>query len=356
MIVQAQSLVPTIAAMRSSRSPLSSHVLRWTCFLLLSAGCTNKNVRLNAADVPLERRVRNHTRASLVLDAVAPNGQANRTGFFVGVAISGGGSRSANFSAACMLQLQRIGLLQHVDYISSVSGGSLTAAYYCLSDDQHWNPEQLQRRLSHRFASDLIRHFLLPWNMATTFFTDYDRSDLLAEIFESVLYTDHGRGLTFADLRPDRPRLLINTTDLQSGHRFVFNDETFDDINSDLSRYPIAWACAASAAVPVLLHQVTLRDYSTIFKQYRHFIDGGIADNLGIQTLVELYDAQSQAAATARRRIPMVPSLSSSTPRPASTRGCRIKAISASSNRSNSVPASPAPPCSRGPVRLQCRN
>jgi predicted acylesterase/phospholipase RssA len=272
--------------------------------LLAAIGCTNKNVRLNAANLPLERRIRNHTRASFALDPVGPGDQANRSGFFVGIAISGGGSRSANFSAACMLQLQRIGLLQNVDYISSVSGGSLTAAYYCLSDDQRWNPEQLQRLLSHRFASDLIRHFLMPWNIAITFFTDYDRSDLLAEIFQSTLYTDHGRGLTFADLRRDRPRLLINATDLQSGHRFVFNDETFDEINSDLSRYPIAWACAASAAVPVLLHQVTLRDYSTIFKQYRHFIDGGIADNLGIQTLVEMYDSQTQAAATAHRPPP----------------------------------------------------
>lgn len=256
---------------------------------------------LNAVNVPLERRVLNHTRASMALPAAAgaasrPAGRG-RTGYFVGVAISGGGSRSANFAAACMLQLQRLGLLQKADYISSVSGGSLTAALYCVSDDREWNPESAQRALTYPFASEAIGRWLAPWTAMATWFTDYDRTDIFAGVFQDRLFSREGRALTFADLRADRPRLLINATDLQSGHKFIFCDESFDELNSDLGRYPIAWACAASAAVPVLLHQVTLRDYSTIFKQYRHFIDGGIVDNLGIQSLVEVYDAQTRAAA-----------------------------------------------------------
>ena len=282
---------------------ISCRTLRF-CLLIVFGlpGCTHKNVRLNAGNVPLAQRVLNHTRASTALED--DKRRVSHSGYFVGIAISGGGSRSANFSAAVMLQLERIGLLQKADYVSSVSGGSLTAAYYCLSDDKEWNPERLQKLMSHGFASDLIAKFLMPWTMLTTFFTDYDRSDLLAETFQSTLFSRDGRGLTFADLRADRPRLLINSTDLQSGRKFIFCDDTFDGLNSDLGKFPIAWACAASAAVPVLLHQVTLRDYSTIFKQYRHFIDGGIADNLGIQSLVEVYDSQSQAAVAERRPPP----------------------------------------------------
>ena len=233
------------------------------CFCVLIAflsGCTNKNISLNDGRVPLTQRAHNDTRAATLLPPAKGNPPVSRTGYFVGIAISGGGSRSANFSAACMLQLERIGMLQQVDYISSVSGGSLTAAYYCASDNDHWNPDTVQRALSYSFASDLIRRFLMPWNLAATFFSDYDRSDLIAEIFQEQLFSRNGRGLRYADLRPDRPRLLINATDLQSGHKFVFCNETFDDLNSDLSQYPLAWACAASAAVPVLLHQVTLRD------------------------------------------------------------------------------------------------
>ena len=274
---------------------------------LAMVGCTNKNVPLNPVNVALESRAHNQTRASTGIASIPdmptpargkPGPQpASKTGYFIGVAISGGGSRSANFSAAVMLQLQRIGILQKADYISSVSGGSLTAAYYCAADDRDWNPQTVQQKLTYPFARDLIVKFLSPWYGAAIIFTDYDRSDLLAEVFQRVLFTRNTRRLTFGDLRPDRPHLLINATDLQSGRKFVFCDETFDDLNSNLSRYPLAWACAASAAVPVLLHQVTLRDYSTSFRQYRHFIDGGIADNLGVQTLVEVYDQQNQRAA-----------------------------------------------------------
>src|SRR5690606_9842462 len=118
----------------------------------------------------------------------------------------------------------------------------------------------------------------------------------LSDSFQKKLYTRDGRALTFGDLRPDRPRLLINATDLQSGRRFVFTNEAFDRINSDLSRYPIADAVAASSAVPVLVHHLTVRDFSTIFKQYVHLMDGGIVDNLGIRTLVEMYDQHQESA------------------------------------------------------------
>ena len=284
---------------------------------LIVCGCTNANVPLNGGRVPPERRAENATRAAVFADvrsvlrptappttsesAVTPGPvlgalpPADRDGCFVGLCLSGGGSRSANFSAACMFQLQRVGLLRHVDYISSVSGGSLTAAYYC-THDREWNPKNVQEKLTHSFAGDLLGQVLLPWNQAALLFTDWDRSDILAGSFQQVLYTRDGKGLTYADLRPDRPRLLINATDLQSGRRFVFCNESFDELNSDLSKYPIAYAVAASAAVPIILHPVTLRDYSTDFPQYRHLIDGGVTDNLGLQTLTETYAAQVRLA------------------------------------------------------------
>jgi predicted acylesterase/phospholipase RssA len=282
--------------------------------LLLLAGCSHANVRLNAANVPIESRRPNHTRAALAaridLPMHAQRGDVrvepatgatprdvdpNDDGYFVGLALSGGGSRSANFSAACMFELQRLGLLQRVDYISSVSGGSLTAAFYCSTDDG-WNPQVVQQKLTHAYASDVIAHLLLPWNAVAQTFTSWDRTDLLAKSFERELFTRRGKRLTFADLRPDRPRLLINATDLQSGRRFVFCNESFDGINSDLAKYPLANAVAASAAAPVLMHHVTLRDHSTTFAQYVHLIDGGVNDNLGVVTLIETYYAHVEAA------------------------------------------------------------
>lgn len=259
------------------------------------AGCTSVNVRLNKPQVPIESRVHNSTRAAITPDNSNPSASSRNDGYFVGLALSGGGSRSANFSAACMFELQRLGILQHVDYISSVSGGSLAGAYYCTAR-QDWNPGSVQQALTHSFASDVIFTTFLPWNTLALLLTPWDRSDILADSFQRVLFSSHGRGLTFKDLRPDRPRLLINATDLQSGRKFIFCNETFDELNSDLSRYPIAYAVAASAAVPVLLHHVTLRDYSTVFEQYRHLLDGGINDNLGVTSLVETYATQVRRA------------------------------------------------------------
>jgi hypothetical protein len=291
-------------------------ILKWlrTCLPILwgtlLVGCSNLtyvNRPLNDFDAVVPARQKNHTHAALLRASDAPAAAAQHydgDGWFVGVAISGGGSRSANFSAAVMFELQRLGLLEKVDAISSVSGGSLPAAYYCLAPDDQWNPGNLQRKLTHEFASDMWWQFLMPWNTATLLFSDYDRSDLMAGAFDRTLFWHEGRSLTFGDLRPDRPRLLINATDLQSGHRFVFANESFDAINSDLSKYPIAYACAASSSVPVVLHQVTLRDYSTVFPQYRHFVDGGINDNLGVLSLLETYKADNDAARAAGRPAP----------------------------------------------------
>lgn len=217
-------------------------------------------------------------------------------GFFVGLSLSGGGSRAANFSAACMFQLERLGLLQKVDYISSVSGGSLPAAYYCVFGGE-WNPANVQKKLTQSFATALFAQGSLPWNWAAVTFTDWDRTDILAGIFRDRLYSKDGHELTFGDLRTDRPRLLINSTDLQSGRRFVFANESFDELNSDLGRYPLSYAVAASSALPVILHPVTVRDFSTTYPQYRHLIDGGVTDNLGIETLVDTYAGQRAEAA-----------------------------------------------------------
>src|SRR4029078_3664251 len=51
--------------------------------------------------------------------------------------------------------------------------------------------------------------------------------------------------------------------------------------------------------MPVVMHHVTLRDFSTTFKQYRHLIDGGVVDNLGVQSLVDTYLAHAKPAADA---------------------------------------------------------
>lgn len=102
-----------------------------TC-LLGAGGCDTLYAYKNASLE--EARAREDCRASF--EIVQPRGEKD---VLVILCLSGGGSRAAWFSAATMMRLERvvdrINLLHEVDVISSVSGASLTSAYYCLSRD-----------------------------------------------------------------------------------------------------------------------------------------------------------------------------------------------------------------------------
>jgi NTE family protein len=50
----------------------------------------------------------------------------------IGLALSGGGYRGAAYHLGVLRTLNRLGVLDKVDVISSVSGGSIVAAYYAL--------------------------------------------------------------------------------------------------------------------------------------------------------------------------------------------------------------------------------
>jgi predicted acylesterase/phospholipase RssA len=206
-------------------------------------------------------------------------------GLFVGVAFSGGGLRASNFSAASILELDRAGLMSHVDALSAVSGGALAAGYYCVAPDDQFTPDRVRAHLTYRFTPNLWAQLAYKW--PAMWFGKRDRTDLVIASFRAHLLD--GRDYTFADLRPDRPRLFLNGTDLQTGARFVFCNESFDAIHSDLAKFPLADALAAAVSHPVLLPGITLRNYAEREKRYRHVVDGGVNDDLGVRTLVDHY-------------------------------------------------------------------
>jgi NTE family protein len=222
---------------------------------------------------------------------------------FVGIAISGGGSRAAVFGAAVLEELDRIGFLDHVTTISSVSGGSLPAAYFALNgeiirSDKEWDTFNDLMRTSFRTSATL--KFLLPHNFFLSALTDYDRTDIMSEVFDDVLY----KGQTFGKLGatgPRRPALLINATELtgESGRNFTFSESFFTAINSSLDSFPISKAVAASSAFPGLTYPVTLRIYSerpdqkALSTRYTHLMDGGPSDNLGVISLLAAARANS---------------------------------------------------------------
>lgn len=244
---------------------------------------------------------------------------------FFGVAISGGGSRAAVFSAAVLFELQKYGILQQVDVISSVSGGSYTSALYALSCDDVercpatvegpermvWSEEKVYQRLQRNFVARWFGNWFWPDNIVRYWLTDFNRSQIMAKTLDANLFDNSrlgGEGYRFQDLNPQRPYLIINATDFSNhGQRpyepspflshldrdspcrrtrfFSFTRETFGELGSDLDQYHLADAVVASSAFPAVFNYVTLKDFAKD-GQYVHLLDGGPFDNLGVAALL----------------------------------------------------------------------
>jgi predicted acylesterase/phospholipase RssA len=215
-------------------------------------------------------------------------------GRFIGLAISGGGSRAANFGAAVMLELQQRGLLNQVDVISGVSGGTLPAVYYGLGDKAGpFEEGAVRKTLGYDFQGNWLWRWLLPHNIFRFWLTDFTRSDIMVQVFNAHLT----HTATFADLRP-HPKILLNATVHNDHTRFTFTDDRFVGLQSHLATYRIANAVNASSAFPGAFDDVTLENYSpqdaAVLKplgvepvKYLHLYDGGPIDNLGVQAIVE---------------------------------------------------------------------
>ena len=220
--------------------------------------------------------------------------EAQRDGRFIGLAISGGGSRAAVFGGAMLRELHRLGLLQQVDVLSAVSGGALPAAYYALDGyrDVDFSNGFLER-IGHDFQSDMRGRFLSPGNLLTYWFTDATKSDTVVQVLDEQLF----HNATFADLNPSRPKLLLNATNALTGDPFVISDESFATLSSSLASFSVSRAVYMSAAYPGVFDPVTLPSSEPALHPAVLAYDGGPADNLGIKTLVNLLGKADQRTA-----------------------------------------------------------
>ena len=246
------------------------------------------------------------------------------------LAFSGGGSRAAALSYGVLQGLRdtqvtidgkTVRLLDEVDMITSVSGGSFTAAYYGLHGD----------KIFADFEDDFLRRdYVSEWiyGLASPllWFSNRGRTDIATRIYEERLF----KGATFADLnKRNGPLVLINASDLGGAIRFSFVQEYFDLLCSNIASYPISRAVTASSAVPVMLNPVVLKNHKGCFnpaqnyldeldealikeaklsphlietvqslrtyknrdeRKYIHLVDGGITDNLGLMAFYELVE------------------------------------------------------------------
>jgi Patatin-like phospholipase len=277
----------------------------------------------------------------------------------VGVALSGGGSRAAIFGAASLEALGRLrapgggSVLEHVTYLSSVSGGSVAAAYYAsqkppretpvltpegtLTDDYQAFFTGFTEKVSQDFESALLWRQLLAFRWLN--------SSLAARSLAEVM-AQHLLGLTtFADLaqreaRGDSPQLIINTTLYNSGRRLALTTlppeashyDFYQDLRASMAQrgstaaFPpaflkrweklltltplelgidvcpirLAGAVAASASFPPLVGPITFRVGDEDL--YWHTGDGGLYENQGLESLLFVFLKQLQEK-TARRAL-----------------------------------------------------
>lgn len=263
----------------------------------------------------------------------------------IALAISGGGSRSAVFAAGVMEQLAHVEnpkrpgrtILDNVDVISAVSGGSLAASYYCLYKPADFsNPEattaffqQFKSHMTVDLANRGFVHYLShPWEAALKYYTRYRFVQTLANTMDQYLF----RGANFEHINEreacgESPALIVNAASLDTGKKFLFtnlnvcknftiNPEVFasrspalqilaqvasspiyssfgfDSINSDISSFRLASAVSASSAYPILPGPSALIDYAN--NGYVHLADGGVNDNFGIDAIIQLYLARGR--------------------------------------------------------------
>lgn len=242
------------------------------------------------------------------------------------LAFSGGGARSAAFGYGVLSSLARTpshgagrSLADDVAVVAGVSGGAMLASYFALH-----GPAGLpgfERDFLARNAEASLRTSISPANLLRGYRGGVNDRSGLPPWLDANLY--HGATLGMLD-RPDRPRLLIHATDLYNRTPFIFDRASFAAICSNYDDYPLAYAVAASAAVPVAFAPITLRNYraacpagsdvasaagtkagfrpvSLIEQQYRQSLDryrtagdlnflklydGGLVDGVGTLTLL----------------------------------------------------------------------
>ncbi|HEV8532869.1 MAG TPA: patatin-like phospholipase family protein [Methylomirabilota bacterium] len=250
---------------------------------------------------------------------------SNTNSLFVCLVFTGGGTRAAalSYGVLDMLRNTRIvwkgvekSLLQEVDCISSISGGSFTAAYYGLFGDRIFTDFR-SRFLDVDVEDALIRRAVNPLNWFRLASPYFSRIDLAAEYYHEKIFDKQ----PFSALAGNgkRPFVILNATNLANGERFEFTQEQFDFLVSDLATYPVARAVAASSAFPFLLSPLSLKNYPhpegftlpTDYEEglkdydhnrrryywarnralyvndkerpYLHLMDGGLADNIGLR-------------------------------------------------------------------------
>ena len=229
--------------------------------------------------------------------------------------LSGGGYRATLFHVGVVLRLNELGLLHPIKRVSSVSGGSITAAVLGMQwlkldwsetdGKKYANKTALQDLLVGPLrqmaattidVSSIIWGSLNPWTWI---------SDEVAERYNSILFHDRTLQDLPNDLAGEGPRFVINATNVKTGSLWRFSRPYIADYRVGMIENPdtsLAYAVTASSAFPPVLSPMRLKLDPSKFKpgipattvdpalrQEAILTDGGVYDNLGLETVWKRY-------------------------------------------------------------------
>jgi len=197
--------------------------------------------------------------------ALAPDVPDNYDDMVVALSFSGGGMRAAAFSYGVMTGFEQtrvptrsgsVSLLDRLDFLSGVSGGSVLAAYYGLRGRPAL--ADFKQRFLYVNAEESLQTNLSLGNIARGLEGGVNDATAFPVWLDAHLY-NHA---TFKDLLSrSQPRVWINASDIYNRTAFIFAPVTFSALCSDITSYPVSLAVAASAAVPVVFAPIVIQNY-----------------------------------------------------------------------------------------------
>lgn len=223
-----------------------------------------------------------------------------------GLALSGGGYRAAAYHIGTLRALHKLGVLDKVDVISSVSGGSITSAYYVQNKEKGYEvfEKEFISKLQHGVLCCAITESLvmLVVCMALLIFCGcwaililavflfilwyyvFPISCFIKRAYEKAFF----KGVCLDEM-PKEPILAINATDLSTGNQFTFSQDRMtcypykDKLTFCTIGFPVAKAVMASSCIPQIFSPIKLSNKYVEGKSKTKplLVDGGLYDNQG---------------------------------------------------------------------------
>ncbi|NIG56708.1 patatin-like phospholipase family protein [Chitinophaga sp. Cy-1792] len=253
----------------------------------------------------------------------------------LGLSLSGGGYRAAAFHLGTLKKLDEMQILNRVEVLSTISGGSITGAAWCLhkGDFPSFHEEMKEKLRTKCVIGHILQSFIfirtllflvlfiggsfcltltayswLCFPVLALFFIllyffqylIFPVSQAVEKAYDAFFY--HGQ--TLKDILPGKPIIAIGSSNLHTGRPFTFSQYKMSDSAYEFEKdfkppvyfkhemFPVSRAVTASSCVPFAFSPVFID--TAFFKNPEDskrvrpaLVDGGVYDNQGIHKLTQ---------------------------------------------------------------------